>query len=49
VLDMPDVRARIAALGLYSPTQNPEQFDRFIAEEINSYVAAARAAQLTPE
>lgn len=49
VLDMPDARARIAALGLYSPTQNPEQFDRFIAEEINSYVAAARAAQLTPE
>lgn len=49
VLGQSDVRERIAALGLESPPNTPEQFDKFIRDEIAMYAQAARAAGIKAE
>ena len=49
ILDQPDVRERIAVLGLETPPNTPEQFDRFIRDEIATYAQAARAANIKAE
>jgi tripartite-type tricarboxylate transporter receptor subunit TctC len=46
ILDLPDVRQRWSALGAESMPMTPEQFDRFIAEQIATLTKLARAADI---
>ncbi len=43
-LDLPEMRQRWSALGAESMPMTPEQFDRFIAEQLNIVTELARAA-----
>jgi tripartite-type tricarboxylate transporter receptor subunit TctC len=46
ILDLPDVRQRWSALGGESIPMTPEEFDKFIAEQIATFTKLARAANI---
>ena len=49
ILQEPEARQRIAALGLVSPPTTPEEFDKFIRGEIATYQKIARAGNIKAE
>jgi tripartite-type tricarboxylate transporter receptor subunit TctC len=49
ILDLPDMRERWIAIGAESAPIAPEQFDKLIAEQIETFTKLARAANIKPE
>jgi tripartite-type tricarboxylate transporter receptor subunit TctC len=49
VLQMPDTRARFAALNLEPIGSSPEEFARFLKADLEKYAAIAKAAGIVPE
>ena len=49
IVQMPDVRERFAQLNLEPVGGTPEQFARFLKEDLEKYVKIARAAQIQPQ
>jgi tripartite-type tricarboxylate transporter receptor subunit TctC len=49
VLDMPDVQARLASLGLDVPPSSPPQFQAFIAAEVDKWGKLIKARGITAE
>ncbi len=48
-LQSPDVRAKMAELGLEPVGNTPEQFDTFISTEIEKWAKVVKAAGITAE
>jgi len=49
ILDMPDIQQRLRALGAEPAPTTPEQFDRFIAEQIRVATMLAQKAGIQPQ
>jgi len=46
ILDLPDVRERLQAVGFYIESATPEEFDRILRRQIESLSKVARDAGL---
>ena len=49
IVQMPDTRERFAALNLEAIGSTPEEFARFLREDLQKYAAIAKAAGIKPE
>jgi tripartite-type tricarboxylate transporter receptor subunit TctC len=50
ILELPDVRERWAAMGAeIAPAVSPDEFDRYLAEQVALVAKLAKAANIKPE